>query len=78
MQRRLIVRPAHADGARDQQREDADGGEQEVDRAAIVREWRQADVDDFAGAETENGVAKRGALGRRVERTDDVGGLLPK
>ena len=54
-----IARPPQPDGAADQEGEDSDRREHEVQRARAVGSRCEPEIEDFARAETKNGVAKR-------------------
>ena len=58
MERRRIARATQPDGAADEQREDADRGKEEVERARAARNRRNPHVDHFPGAEPQDGVAR--------------------
>ena len=76
MQRGLIARPPQADGAADQQREDADAGEQEIQRARTGRHRRDADVHHLPRPESQHRVADRATFAGGVQRGHDIGYLL--
>ena len=77
VQRRRIARPPQPHGAADEQREDADRGEHEVQRAGASRNRRHAHVDHFARAEPQHRVAERAiARASACSDVDDVGDLL--
>jgi len=75
MQRRLIVRPAQPHGGADEQREQADGSEHEIHRAA-ARQRRQRDVECLLRPEANDGVREPGAGGAAVLQCEDVRGAF--
>ena len=78
VQRRLIVRTSRANRRADQQREDADAGEQVIEEAGAVRDRLERDLRDFAIAEAKQrvGVARAG-FGAMLKR-EHVGAALDR
>jgi hypothetical protein len=76
MKRGWIARTQCTHGTADKQRKDADTGEQEIERTCAVRNGRNPQIYDFAGAQSQHGIARRGSWPRAVERSDNVAEAL--
>jgi hypothetical protein len=76
VQCRRIARTPQPDGATHEQGENPDRGQDEVQCSRTSWNGSQPDVDDFAGAEPERGVAERVVASRRVQDRDHLCDVL--
>ena len=72
VQRRLVARPAQAYPCPDHEREDPDRGEDEIEEAVALRDRREPDLHDLAGAQAQQRVGQRGIGAGRMRRADHV------